>query len=57
VSSHPRLSLAGLKEFALTLPERSPLRAVLLGERDTLTPEEFLAKSEVWTVLLSWKEE
>ncbi len=48
------LSIRRLKEFVLAeLPEDHPLRAVILAERDILTPEEFLAKMEVWAVLLN----
>ncbi len=48
------LSIRSLKEFVTArLPEDHPLRAVIVAERDALTPAEFLAKMEVWAVLLS----
>jgi hypothetical protein len=48
------LSIRALKEFVFAqFPEGHPLREVVLAERDRLTPAEFLAKMEVWIVLLS----
>jgi len=48
------LSIRGLKELVLAqFPEGHPLREVILAEKDRLTPAEFLAKMEVWVVLLS----
>jgi hypothetical protein len=48
---YPRrtVSLKPLKELVLSdLPQRDLLRDVVLSERDELTPQEFLAKLEVW---------
>lgn len=43
-----------LKEWVLArFPEDHPLREVILAEKDVLTAAEFLAKMEVWTVLLN----
>jgi hypothetical protein len=43
-----------LKDLVLArFPEDHPLRAVILAEKDVLTPVEFLAKMEVWVVLLN----
>ncbi len=48
------LSIRGLKDLVLAqFPEAHPLREVILAEKDRLTPAEFLAKMEVWVVLLS----
>jgi hypothetical protein len=48
------LSIRSLKDLAIALfPEDHPLREVILAEKDVLTPVEFLAKMEVWTVLLN----
>lgn len=48
-----RISTAGLRHFALEkLPKESVLREVILAEKEKLTPEEFIAKMEVWLVLL-----
>jgi hypothetical protein len=42
-----------LKDLAIEmLPENSPLRKVLLAERDRMSPYEFLAKMETWQYLL-----
>ncbi len=42
-----------LKELVLArFPEDHPLRQVILAEKDLLTQSEFLAKMEVWAVLL-----
>ncbi len=44
----------GLKEFARArLPPDHSLRDALLAEADILTPQEFLAKLQVWCVLVS----
>ena len=42
------INIHSLKQFALRLPSSSTLRNVLLGEKDTMTAEEFLAKMETW---------
>jgi len=43
-----------LKEFVRArFPADYPLREVLQAEKDVLGPEEFLAKMEVWAVLLN----
>ena len=48
------VNISGLKSFATeSLPCISRLRAVLLSERDQLTPEDFLAKMDVWMRLLN----
>lgn len=48
------LSIRDLKDLVLArFPEDHPLRAVILAEKDVLTPVEFLAKMEVWVVLLN----
>ncbi len=48
------VSIHRLKDFVLAhLPDDHPLRSVILAERDVLTPPEFLAKMEVWTILLN----
>jgi hypothetical protein len=53
-STGKALSIRSLKDFVIArFPEDHPLRAVILAERDVLTPAEFLAKMVVWTVLLS----
>ncbi len=50
------LPVGSLKELVLSrFPEGHPLRAVILSEKDHLTPQEFLAKMEVWGVLLRWR--
>jgi hypothetical protein len=47
------VSTKGIKDFVSKhLPRQHPLREVILLEKDTLTPEEVLAKMEVWMVLL-----
>lgn len=51
------VSTRGIKKFARNhLPPEHPLREVLMAERDTLTPEEFLAKMDVWLVLINRKD-
>ncbi len=45
--------IGSLKELVLSrFPEGHPLRDVILAERDYLAPGEFLAKMEIWGVLL-----
>jgi len=47
------VNILGLKRFANeSLPGNSPLRNVLLSEKDQLTPKDFLAKMDVWMRLL-----
>jgi hypothetical protein len=54
VAALASVSIRGLKDLVLAhFPEGHPLREVILAERDRLTPAEFLAKMEVWVVLLS----
>ena len=56
ISSFPAadIGIRPLKELVLSaFPEDHPLREVILAERDALSPSEFLAKLEVWTILLS----
>jgi hypothetical protein len=54
VAAPDSLSIRGLKDLVLAeFPENHPLREVILAEKDRLTPSEFLAKIEVWVVLLS----
>ncbi len=49
-----KVSTEGLRRFVLEkLPEKSVLREVILSEKEELTPEEFIAKMEVWLVLLN----
>ncbi len=48
------LSIRDLKKLVLArCGEDDPLRAVILAEKDILTPAEFVAKMEVWVVLLN----
>jgi hypothetical protein len=47
------VDISSLKQFALRLPSSSTLRSVLLGEKDTMTVEEFLAKMETWDNIAS----
>ena len=58
-SDGPRLrfiSIRPLKDLVLgRFPEGHPLREVILAERDVLSSGEFLAKLEVWSVLLKRK--
>ena len=50
------LCMRKLKEFAATdIPKDHPLRDVLLMEKDFLTPEEFIAKLEIWMHLMDEK--
>lgn len=47
------VNIRQLKRFALEkLPQDSPLRVVLLSERDVLENRVFVAKMEVWISLL-----
>jgi hypothetical protein len=47
------ISTEGLRRFVLEkLPKESVLREVILSEKEELTAEEFIAKMEVWLVLL-----
>jgi hypothetical protein len=48
------IGIRPLKDFVVfAFPEDHPLRTVILAERDHLPPSEFLAKMEVWLVLLN----
>jgi len=48
------IDIRRLKRFAVeNLPSYSPLRIVLLSERNQLTPMDFLAKMDVWMMLLN----
>lgn len=50
------VSIRPLKDLVMArFPEDHLLRAVLLAERDFLSPAEFLAKLETWSVLLNRK--
>jgi len=52
-TSGKRITLDLLKELVIArLPPGSPLREVILMEADSLTPQEFLAKVDVWLKLL-----
>lgn len=47
------INTRSLKALALQyLPQTSTLRDVILAERDEITGEEFVAKLDVWLVLL-----
>jgi hypothetical protein len=47
------ISTRRIKSFALShLPEGHPLRQVILAEKEELTAEEFMAKMEIWVILL-----
>ena len=49
--------ISRLKTFAgESLPAGSPLREVLLSEKDNLSVGEFLAKIGVWLRLLNWRQ-
>lgn len=53
-SSRETVSIRSLKDLVLSqFPGNHPLREVILAERDVLTPFEFLAKMDVWFVLLN----
>lgn len=52
-STQRRVCVKPLKRFALEkLPQDSPLREVLLCERDELEVSELLARLEIWLLLL-----
>ncbi len=54
VSEPGCVDIHALKEFAFALlPEDHPLRAALLAERNPLTPQELIAKLEVWMILIN----
>jgi hypothetical protein len=47
------INIRSLKQFAFEmLPKESPLRDLLLTEKDELPAEEFLIKLDVWFKLL-----
>ncbi len=49
-----RINTASLRRFALEkLPKESVLRQVILAEKEELTPEEFIARIEIWSRLLN----
>jgi len=49
---HSKINIRKLKYFAsIKLPHNSPLREVLLSEKDHLTVDEFLHKLDVWLKL------
>lgn len=51
------ISTRRIKSFALShLPQEHPLRQVILAEKEKLTAEEFMAKMEIWLVLLHHEE-
>ncbi len=48
------VNISSLRSFVLkNLPPTSPLRDVILSEKEELTPQEFLAKLDVWFILLN----
>jgi hypothetical protein len=50
------VSTKGIKAFVSShFPSDHPLRQVILAEKEKLTGEEFLAKMDVWLVLLNHK--
>ncbi len=50
---HREVDIRPVKELAIEkLSENSPLRKVLLAERDIMNPCEFLAKMETWRYLM-----
>ena len=50
------IALRPLKELVRSaFPVEHPLRAVILAEKDIVTPLEFLSKMEIWTTLVSLK--
>jgi len=54
VSGDRALSIRSLKDLVMSrFPEEHPLRAVILAERDLLSPQEFVVKLEIWSVLLN----
>ncbi len=51
--TNTRISMKRLKRFAKQrLPKNSSLRSVIDAEKDSLTPEEFLAKAFIWLRLV-----
>ena len=55
-NSNEMLSTRRLKELALAkIPADHPLRDIILAEKEYLTPDEFLAKLEVWLNLMEYK--
>ncbi len=40
-----------LKRFAFQLPASSPLRSIILSEKDSVTVDEFLVKMDTWLKL------
>jgi hypothetical protein len=51
---YTKVSTSGMRSFVLEkLPKESVLREVILSEKEELTPEEFIAKMEIWLVLLN----
>lgn len=51
------VNVSPLRSFVLkNLPPTSPLRDVLLNEKEELTSQEFLAKMDIWLLLLSKEE-
>jgi len=46
------ISIKEIKGFARKLPKDHVLRDVILAENDSLTPQEFKAKWEIWFKLL-----
>ena len=49
--------ISRLKTFAAeSLPAGSPLREILLSDKDHLSVSEFLAKIGVWLRLLNWRQ-
>jgi len=49
--------ISGLKMYAAeNLSIGSPLREILLSEKDNLSVKEFLAKMSVWLRLFDWKQ-
>lgn len=52
--SAPSIGIRPLKDLVVSaFPESHPLRTVILAEKDALAPLEFLAKMDVWFVLLN----
>lgn len=48
-----KIDIRTLKSFVLQhFPNDSPIRNVILAERETLGPQEFLAKMDTWLKLL-----
>lgn len=47
-----RVDMRSLKKFALnSMPRGSHLRELILSDRDSLTPEEFVVRVELWLKL------